>query len=235
MNESDWLASEDAVGMIQFLHRSRRIRWRSSRQRRARLFICGCFRQLWDYIDDPRSRGAVEMGERLADDTIDMETIYAAMDRTDDSYHEALSREVAPLPPAQLARLELRSLVCFCLYPEPWKRIRELEQDLNRLSEIEPTITSLCGATARSAIVRDLYGNPFSQVVPDSTWLDWNGAALCKMARTIHDEYRFEDLPVLADALEDAGCTESELLDHCRSAQPHVRGCWAVDLLLGKG
>ena len=54
------------------------------------------------------------------------------------------------------------------------------------------------------------------------------------IARHIYDDRAFHDLPILADALEDAGCADAAILDHCRGPGPHVRGCWAVDLLLGK-
>jgi hypothetical protein len=55
-----------------------------------------------------------------------------------------------------------------------------------------------------------------------------------KLARAIYDDRAFDRLPVLADALEDAGCVERAILDHCRSGGEHVLGCWVVDLLLGK-
>jgi hypothetical protein len=54
------------------------------------------------------------------------------------------------------------------------------------------------------------------------------------MAQVIYDERKFEDLPFLADALEEAGCDNADILNHCRGPGPHVRGCWVVDLLLGK-
>jgi hypothetical protein len=54
------------------------------------------------------------------------------------------------------------------------------------------------------------------------------------LAWAANDERRLEALPVLADALEDAGCTDRALLGHCRSGLRHVRGCWAIDLLLGR-
>ena len=58
---------------------------------------------------------------------------------------------------------------------------------------------------------------------------------MVKMARVIYDEKQFEDVPLLADALEEAGCTDDEILSHCHGAGPHVRGCWVVDAILGKG
>jgi hypothetical protein len=55
-----------------------------------------------------------------------------------------------------------------------------------------------------------------------------------KLARAVDKSQEWDRMPVLADALEDAGCTDAELLAHLRSPGPHVRGCWAIDLLLGR-
>jgi hypothetical protein len=90
-------------------------------------------------------------------------------------------------------------------------------------------------AAARSALLRDLFRNPFHPVpIIDPAWLVWNGGVVRKMAQAIYDARRFTDLPILADALEEAGCTNAEILSHCRGPGPHVRGCWAVDLILGQ-
>jgi hypothetical protein len=62
----------------------------------------------------------------------------------------------------------------------------------------------------------------------------WNDGAVVKLAESIYTERAFDRLPILADALEDAGCTDAAVLDHCRGPGPHVRGCWVVDLVLGK-
>jgi hypothetical protein len=83
-------------------------------------------------------------------------------------------------------------------------------------------------------LLRDIFGNPFRSVAVDPFWLTWNGGTVPKLAQAIYDECRFQDLPVLADALEEADCADADLLGHCRGPGPHVRGCWAVDLLLGK-
>src|SRR5207249_5635173 len=64
--------------------------------------------------------------------------------------------------------------------------------------------------------------------------LAWNDACTVKVARAIYEERAFDRLPILADALEDAGCDNADILAHCRGPGPHVRGCWVVDLLLGK-
>jgi len=85
-----------------------------------------------------------------------------------------------------------------------------------------------------SRLLRELVGNPFRPVRVEPAWLRWNDGAVVKMAKAIDDAGRFADLPILADALEDAGCDNADLLSHCRTAGGHAAGCWAVDLLLGK-
>ena len=65
-------------------------------------------------------------------------------------------------------------------------------------------------------------------------WLAWNDGTIRKMAQVIYGDRAFDRLPLLADALEDAGCTDADILGHCRTPGEHVRGCWVVDLLLGK-
>ena len=82
--------------------------------------------------------------------------------------------------------------------------------------------------------LRDIFGNPFRPASLDPAWLRWNDAAIPRIAQATHDDRRFQDLPILADALEEAGCTSGDILEHCRGPGPHVRGCWVVDLLLGK-
>lgn len=67
----------------------------------------------------------------------------------------------------------------------------------------------------------------------DPAWLSWNDGVVAKMAQAIRDERSFDRLPILADALEEAGCTDAEFLNHCRERGPHGRGCWVVDLLAG--
>jgi Clp amino terminal domain, pathogenicity island component len=67
----------------------------------------------------------------------------------------------------------------------------------------------------------------------DPSWLSWNDGTVAKIARVIAAERRWEDLPILADALEEAGCTNREMLSHCRDSEPHVANCWVVNLLRG--
>jgi len=116
----------------------------------------------------------------------------------------------------------------------------------------------------RSCVLRDIFGNPWRPAVlsyrcrecgiPCGTpaagyycvkcgcdeafcpWLRWNHGTIPALARTAYEEHAFEEvMPILADALEDAGCANLDILRHCRGDAPHVRGCWVLDLLLGKG
>jgi hypothetical protein len=82
-----------------------------------------------------------------------------------------------------------------------------------------------------AALLREIFGNPFRPVAFDPAWRTPSVAAI---AQTIYTERRFADMPILADALEEAGCTKADLLDHCRGAGEHTLGCWALDLILGK-
>jgi hypothetical protein len=91
---------------------------------------------------------------------------------------------------------------------------------------------------AATALLRDVFGNPFRPprwARPEThPWLAWQGSTAPKLAQRIYAERDFGALPVLADALTDAGCDCAELLAHLRGPGPHARGCWALDLLLGK-
>jgi hypothetical protein len=93
---------------------------------------------------------------------------------------------------------------------------------------------------AQCDLIRCLFGHLFSQdsilnePILDPVLLRWNDGIVRKIAQAIYDERAFDRLPILADALEDAGCDNADLLTHCHSGGEHVRGCWVVDLLLGK-
>ena len=84
------------------------------------------------------------------------------------------------------------------------------------------------------SLVRDLFGNALRPITHDPAWSVWNDRTVVRLAESIYTERAFDRLPILADALEDAGCTDAAVLEHCRGPGPHVRGCWVVDLLLGK-
>ncbi len=83
-------------------------------------------------------------------------------------------------------------------------------------------------------LVREVFGNPFglNSILP--VWLQWHAGIVWSIAQSIYERRQFQDCPIVADALEDAGCDNADLLNHLRGPGPHVRGCWALDLLLGR-
>jgi hypothetical protein len=103
-----------------------------------------------------------------------------------------------------------------------WPNAAETAQEIAR------TVRPVAGACG---VLRDIVGNSFRPVTLDPAWLT---ATLVELAQAIYDDRTFDRLPILADALEEAGCTNAEILNHCRSEGPHVRGCWPVDLMLEK-
>jgi hypothetical protein len=93
---------------------------------------------------------------------------------------------------------------------------------------------SLARATAlanQTLLVREIFRNPFHPVTPNHSWLT---STVTSLAQAIYDDRAFDRLSILADALEDAGCTNQDILAHCRGGGEHVRGCWVVDLLTGR-
>jgi hypothetical protein len=81
------------------------------------------------------------------------------------------------------------------------------------------------------ALLREVFGNPFQRIRINRRWLS---PAVKQLSEQIYAEASFDRLPSLADVLEEAGCADTDILDHCRQQGPHVRGCWVVDLILGK-
>jgi hypothetical protein len=87
---------------------------------------------------------------------------------------------------------------------------------------------------AQADLLREIASDPFQPPRVDPLWLAWEGGTVVRLAQTIHDERAFAQMPVLGDALEEAGCQDQTMLEHCRQAREHVLGCWLVDLLLEK-
>jgi broad specificity phosphatase PhoE len=111
-----------------------------------------------------------------------------------------------------------------------WAEVRSRVKDVSREIAQREAVRGVALAEL-AGLLRDLLGDPFRPLPLDATWLT---PVVRSVAKVAYDERRFEDLPVLADALEEAGCDNADILSHLRGPGPHVRGCWAVDLLLGK-
>jgi len=97
---------------------------------------------------------------------------------------------------------------------------------------IPTRVDNVCRSDEVAALLRDIFGNPFRPVTFSAEWRTTTAVAL---ARGMYESRDFSAMPILADALQDAGCENADVLDHCRAEkQVHVCGCWVVDLVLGK-
>jgi hypothetical protein len=176
--------------------------------RKLRLFACATCRRLWHVLPDERSRKAVEVSELFADGLADARALRAA------------AKDAAR---AQTAAREARTL--------SWNAALTAQT----AAEDDPVAAARRAALtgADTDMVREVFGNPYRPVAIEPAWRTWNDGCVVRLARAIYEERRFRELPILADALMDAGCDREELLDHCRSLGPHYRGCWVVDALRG--
>jgi hypothetical protein len=109
-------------------------------------------------------------------------------------------------------------------------QVRDLHEEESWIGVYEPAIRSANAALI--LLLRDIFGNPFRPATFDPAW---RTSTAISLASQMYDSRDFGAMPILADALQDAGCTSDDILDHCRDVkQVHVRGCWVVDLVLGK-
>jgi hypothetical protein len=208
MTEAEWLACEDPRRMLDFL------RGQAS-ERKLRLFAVACCRRVPNLLNDSGDVKAVEVAERFADgETSLQELLRVHQAEPVDIYStkDAVAEERAFWAARSSASLAAGTYTSGGI--DRYSRPAE-----NR---------------DQAALLRCLFGNPFHPATSDPAWLAWNSATVPKLAQAIYDDRAFDRLPVLADALEDAGCIDADLLAHCRSGAEHVRGCWVVDLLLEK-
>jgi hypothetical protein len=213
MTEAEWLACTDPQPMLEYL------RGKAS-DRKWRLYLCGGCRQIAHLYFRTESLAAVEVAERFADGQVDSFELARAVSAAEVPYELDQDDD----DPVRRRLVAAASLAEYCagLFPEG------LEWDswgLEYMSQVDWPGRWLPDC---------VFGNPFRPVTLNPTMLTWNAGTVPKLAQAIYDERRFGDLPILADALEEAGCDNADILAHCRTEGPHVRGCWVVDLLLGK-
>jgi hypothetical protein len=210
MDDRDWLQCRDERIMIPYLSGK-------ASERKARLWLCARCRQVWAWLPDPRSREAVRAAEHFADGQLSRAQLAAA-------------REAAATVPDGWAMGDQTD----CAFAAVATTVdRVVFSDL-RPAGLYPHPNLEIIRRAGPHLLRDIFGNPFRPITLNPAWLTWNHATVPAMAQRIYDERTFHDLPILADALQDAGCTDPDILAHCRSGGEHVRGCWVVDLILGK-
>ena len=211
MTGGEWEVCDDIEAMLHSLNRLSSI---TPGRRKLALFACGCCRQIWQCLTNQRSREFVVLAERFADQGVNEDLAFRAR----------VVGGAYALAPAALAldvstgRRELNTTTLAL----------EAARAASRCAANTRLVVKQCG------ICRDIFGNPFRPVAVDPAWLAWRNGTVAKLAQTIYDDRRFDLLQILADALQEAGCTNADILQHCHAPGPHVRGCWVVDLLLGK-
>jgi hypothetical protein len=220
MTEAEWLACEDPLPMLDL------VRVRGASERKVRLFTLTCgrrYRRVWcDPADGPVIGGLVERlfaaGERHIDGAVCSEEI------------DALRLQLGRRPTEWFWSLDgtLQGDTAF------WGRLCG-DRGAGLREEAGIDVQEL--RQSQADLLRDLFGPAPFRPLPrlNPAWLAWEGGTVAKLAAAIYEERSFDRLPILADALEEAGCDAADLLTHLRGPGPHVRGCWAVDLLLGKG
>jgi hypothetical protein len=231
--------------------------------RKQRLFAAACCRRVWHLLTDPRSREAVEAQERFADGLVTARDLAAAESAAKDAWvaaraalagtdypsadaftawaskpgdgtrelsdYPALAAQISAAGAATGAWAGAASAAAWAAVPASvwatadsatgraaWEAARDAE------------------SVAQCRLLRDILGNPFRPAEIDPRWLDWRRGRVWRLAQALYRERAFDRLPVLADALQGAGCCDADLLGHLRGPGPHALGCHALDAALGK-
>jgi hypothetical protein len=207
MTEKKWLETTDWRPL-------RRAKSRIDNKRKTRLFCAACCRRVAHMFDEPRSDAALAVAERLADGLVTEEKRAEA---------EQTSHEAINYPPTPLAQAWARDAV--------WRTVRADNVWDGAESCLKATSHNTDEVAAQTVLFRDIFGNPYRKVKCEQSWLT---SDVLLLANGIYSERAFDRMPILADAIQDAGCTCDAVLDHCRAADPHALGCWVLDLLLDK-
>jgi hypothetical protein len=249
MDEQQWLSCTDPEKMLEFLRDSGK-----ASERKLRLFACACVRPLWHLLDDERGRQPVEVAEGFADGAASGQELEAAAGAGWELYYELMASAWAAHDAARAAgsphaAWDDRSAAREAAAGEAARTAHQDAAVGARAAAWEAVHERGAWTLERRALgttawhhythlLRDLFGNPFRPVEVNPAW---RGGAAVRLAQAIYEERSLPSghldagrLAVLADMLEEAGCPDPQLLGHLRGPGPHVRGYFAVDLLLGK-
>ncbi len=203
--------------------------WHKGRDRKLRLFHCACCRTVWHMLDEPLLRRAVEVAERYADGL------------ADDKELRAVEREIRFTWPRGLhfKSEAILGTLAQGIFPA-WsvQAVEELACADAARQALDQGRTHISPNTKRS--IRQSYANllrcilgllPYHSTTLNPAWLT---PKVVSLAQAIYGERVFDRLPILADALEEAGCDNADILAHLRVPGPHARGCWVLDAILGR-
>jgi hypothetical protein len=185
--------------------------------RKFLLYAVACCRQRWELFSSAVFRRAVDAAERYADGGANRDEMQAL-------YTELMNR---PTPDAPSHALEEMTIWMV----SPGSGIQLLVASAMQLGTATGWDDFEMVTTAQAPLLRCIVGNPFRPVACEPSWRTSTAVGL---AEGIYADHAFDRLPILADALEEAGCDDADVLGHCRGDGPHARGCWVVDLVLGK-
>jgi hypothetical protein len=247
MTEAEWLACSDPPPMRGVLNGK-------ASNRKMRLFAIACCRQIWQFLNG-ESRAAVEVMERYLEGQATLEELEDVHRHLSD---EGLTNLAAIQEQAFRAALAASAtgwtdpVRSVCGSPDEiavaysaadytsnataWNDLRlgGGEGSIDRLDE-RLAVAYDAAYAVQAALLKDIFGPLlFRSLSVDPGLLTWSDGTVVKLVQGIYDDRAFDHLPVLADALVDAGCDNADVLAHLRGPGPHVRGCWVLDLLLGK-
>lgn len=219
MTEADWLACLDLHKMLDSLPHQK------ISQRKLRLFACACCRQIWPLLSDP-SREAVTTAEQFAEELASREQLGVAL------ANAVIVPGMPALAAANAATIHIAPLTHFSptLY-RPEESAACYAAQAARVAAVEAgEVTAFEARNRQCNLLRCVWNPHFSEALP-KPWLLSNDSAVKRIAEAIYEEERYEDMPIIGDALEEAGCDHEGMLTHCRLGGPHVRGCWVIDVI----
>jgi hypothetical protein len=214
MTKEEWLSTLDPQAVLQQLRESH---GKSISARKWRLASVALSCSTWELLTDERSRAAVEAAELYAD-----KALRASADTF--AIEQAASEVVDLLRVQGESRSNDAANAAACCLAL-WATA-----DYGTFVALQGTLESV-GRERQLQILDCVFGIPLHERPADPSWRTTTAVAI---AKGMYDSRDFAAMPLLADALEDAGCADASILDHCRGPGPHVKGCWVVDLVLGK-
>ncbi|MDB5313254.1 MAG: hypothetical protein JWO38_7456 [Gemmataceae bacterium] len=230
MTEEEWLACTDPTPMMEFLlteFMRRKVSERTSsvmKERKLRLFAVACCRRVWDLLPDHRSRKAVEVAERFADSEASREEVLAAKREA-----KKVERFMKRVTGIRFQTPKLAAVLSLSLSTtHPFLKYVAGNAACTTEGENKPAAEE---QHCQCELLRDIFGNPYRPVTPNPCFLT---SAVVSLATGIYADRAFDRLPILANALQGAGCEDQNILAHCRDDGLHVRGCRVVDQILGK-
>jgi hypothetical protein len=245
MNHAEWLSCTNPTSMLEHV-----LTFASNRKRR--LFGCACCRRVWTSLDAERQQG-VETIERYVEGLASDDELIAVAQRNKNSgrahyehyrrlldagaTRQEIDREFAVSQEGFAVNAAAELWDCSYPFAGTYTANLALMKRFPLHGPVDPKIEEehescrIEEAAAQAALLRDVFGDPFRGVAIKA---EWKTSDVLALAQGIYAERAFDRMPILADALQDAGCYYTDILSHCRGPEPHVRGCWVVDLILGK-